>query len=76
MARRDQAEQGGRRAARRGRMPDFLYSDDADGEELDDGGLLSGMKARARHHYDERQNLDDMDGVEDVRIQFIHYMLH
>ena len=67
MARRDRLERGGRRrrAAARGIMPDFLQSDDVEDDE-GDGGLLSGMKRRTRKQYDERRDLDDMDGVEDV----------
>ena len=66
MARRDRMEQGGRRrrAAARGIMPDFLQSDDV--EDDADGGLLSGMKRRTRKQYDERRDVDDMEGVEDV----------
>ena len=67
MARRDRLERGGRRrrAAARGIMPDFLQSDDVEDDE-GDGGLLSGMKRRTRKQYDERRDMDDMDGVEDV----------
>lgn len=68
MAQRDRREQAGRRggrAARRSRMPAFLESDDMD--EDDDGrGLLAGTKRRVRRQYDERKDLDDLDGVEDV----------
>ena len=67
MARRDRLERGGRRGARaaaRSRMPEFLQSDDME-DDLD-GGLLSGMKRRTRKQYDERKDLDDLDGVEDV----------
>ncbi|KAI0743424.1 MCM-domain-containing protein [Daedaleopsis nitida] len=67
MARRDRLEQGGRRGARaaaRSRMPDFLQSDDMDDEGLD-GGLLSGMKRRTRRQYDERKDLDDMQGIDE-----------
>ena len=75
MARRDRLAQGGRRgqrAAARSRAPDFLQSDD-DGylDDLGDGGLLSGMKRRARRDYDERRDIDDMEGVEDVRSSFV-----
>ena len=69
MARRDRLERGGRRgqrAARRSHMPNFLESDDIEDEEDMHGGLLSGMKRRARRQYDERKDLDDMEGVEDV----------
>ncbi|KAI0915775.1 MCM DNA helicase complex subunit [Taiwanofungus camphoratus] len=65
MARRDREQNGrrGARAARRSRMPDFLQSDDVDDD--DDRGLLAGTKRRTRRQYDERKELDDMDGVED-----------
>ena len=36
-------------------------------EDMDDGGLLSQMKRRTRRQYDERKDMDDLDGVEDVR---------
>ncbi|TBU40540.1 MCM-domain-containing protein [Dichomitus squalens] len=66
MARRDRLERGGRRrrAAARGIMPDFFQSDGEDDDEAE-GGLLSGMKRRTRKQYDERRDMDDMDGVED-----------
>ncbi|KZV66830.1 MCM-domain-containing protein [Peniophora sp. CONT] len=69
MQERDRREQrGGRRgqrAAARSRAPDFLQDDEED-EGLDFGGdLLSGMRPRARRDYDERRNVDDMEGVED-----------
>ncbi|KAI0812657.1 MCM-domain-containing protein [Irpex lacteus] len=67
MERRDRRErrggQGGR-AARRTRYPGFLESDDMEDEDAA-GGLLSQMKRRTRRQYDERKDLDDMDGVED-----------
>ncbi|EGN99842.1 hypothetical protein SERLA73DRAFT_53575 [Serpula lacrymans var. lacrymans S7.3] len=69
MDRRDRLERGGRRggrAARRSRMPQFLESDDMEDEDALDGGLgVSRMKIRTRRHYDERRDMDDMDGVED-----------
>ncbi|KAI0047520.1 MCM-domain-containing protein [Auriscalpium vulgare] len=68
LARRDRLAQGGRRGARalnRSHAPSFFDSDDADVEGDDDGGLLSGMKARTRRQYDERRDIDDMDGIED-----------
>ncbi|RPD78428.1 MCM-domain-containing protein [Lentinus tigrinus ALCF2SS1-7] len=67
MARRDRLERGGRRGARaaaRGIMPDFLQSDDIEDDGLD-GGLLSGMKRRTRRQYDERRDMDDMQGIDD-----------
>jgi len=45
-------------------MPNFLQSDDMD-DDGDDRGLLAGTKRRARRQYDERKDLDDMEGVED-----------
>ena len=41
-------------------------SDGLEEEEDVDGGLLSGMKRRTRRQYDERRDIDDMDGIEDV----------
>lgn len=69
MAQRDLRERGNRRGARaaaRSRGPDFLLSDGLEEEEDVDGGLLSGMKRRTRRQYDERRDIDDMDGIEDV----------
>ena len=54
-------------------MPEFLQSDDIE-DDLD-GGLLSGMKRRTRKQYDERKDLDDMDGVEDVSFEIINMLL-
>ena len=73
MARRDRLESTGRgrRAARRSRAPAFLDSDDGVEEDLDDVELAR-MKRRTRRQYDERRDLDDMDGVEDVRHQVAH----
>ena len=70
MKRRDRQERrGGRgaRASRRARYPGFLESDDMEDEDMEDGGLLSQMKRRTRRQYDERRDLDDLEGVEDVR---------
>ncbi|PPQ79936.1 hypothetical protein CVT25_003008, partial [Psilocybe cyanescens] len=68
MARRDRTERGGnrgQRAARRSRAPAFLGSDaDMEDEGMDELGLAS-MKMRTRKQYDERRDLDDLDGVED-----------
>ena len=69
MAQRDLREHGGKRGARaaaRSRGPDFLLSDGLEEEDTVDGGLLSGMKRRTRRQYDERRDMDDMDGIEDV----------
>ena len=71
MAQRDLRERSGRRGARaaaRSRGPDFLLSDGLEEEDVMDGGLLSGMKRRTRRQYDERRDMDDMDGIEDVSL--------
>ncbi|KAG9221036.1 hypothetical protein CCMSSC00406_0002364 [Pleurotus cornucopiae] len=69
MARRDRLESQGKRgnrALRRSRAPAFLGSDGMDeDDELDDELGISRMKRRTRRQYDERRDLDDMDGVED-----------
>jgi hypothetical protein len=68
---RDLRERGSRRGARaaaRSRGPDFLLSDGLEEEDVMDGGLLSGMKRRTRRQYDERRDIDDMDGIEDVSL--------
>ncbi|RDB25014.1 DNA replication licensing factor mcm2 [Hypsizygus marmoreus] len=70
MARRDRQERSGKRgarAARRSRAPAFLGSDDEmDEDDEMDGGLgVSRMKHRTRRAYDERRDLDDLDGVDD-----------
>lgn len=71
MARRDRAEGAGRRgarAARRTRVPGFMLSEDDMDDEDPDGGLLAGMKPRARRQYDERKVVDDAEGLSnDVR---------
>lgn len=64
--RRERTGRRGGRAAARSRMPQFLESDDAEDEDEMGGGLLSGMKRRTRRQYDERRDMDDMDGIEDV----------
>ena len=71
MAQRDLREHGGRRgtrAAARSRGPDFLLSDGLEEEGNLDGGLVSGMKRRTRRQYDERRDIDDLDGIEDVSL--------
>ncbi|KAH0827522.1 MCM-domain-containing protein [Lanmaoa asiatica] len=69
MDRRDRLERSGRgggRAAVRSRAPRFLESDDMDDEDTLDGGLgVARMKRRTRRQYDERRDLDDMDGLDD-----------
>ncbi|KAF7984233.1 hypothetical protein HWV62_16046 [Athelia sp. TMB] len=69
MAQRDRRERrGGKRgtrAAARSRMPEFLQSDEED-EDIDMDGLgVAKMKTRTRRQYDERRDVDDLDGVED-----------
>lgn len=65
----------GARAARRGRQPDFLGIGGSDLDDEDDedgtGGLLAGMKPRARRQYDERRTIDDAEGIEDVRLSHL-----
>jgi DNA replication licensing factor MCM2 len=72
MARRDRREQTGKRgsrAARRSRAPAFLGSDDdMEDDGMDDGLGVSRMKRRTRRQYDERRDLDDLDGIEDVSL--------
>ncbi|THG95559.1 hypothetical protein EW026_g6122 [Hermanssonia centrifuga] len=68
MARRDKVERrGGRgaRAARRTRYPGFMESDDDMEDEDFGGGLLANQKRRTRREYDERRDLDDIEGVDD-----------
>ncbi|KAG6886144.1 hypothetical protein C0993_000662 [Termitomyces sp. T159_Od127] len=70
MARRDRRDRAGKRglrAARRSRAPAFLGSDDDMDEDdvMGDELGLSRMKARTRRAYDERRDMDDMDGIED-----------
>lgn len=72
MAQRDRREQraGGRRgvrASRRSQMQ-FLDSDGPDVDMDDDDALAGGvmrMKRRTRRQYDERRDVDDLDGVDD-----------
>jgi hypothetical protein len=69
MRQRDRMERGSRRgmrAATRSHAPTFFDSDDAGGEDDDESGLLSGTRTRARRQYDERRDVDDMEGIEDV----------
>ncbi|EIW83154.1 MCM-domain-containing protein [Coniophora puteana RWD-64-598 SS2] len=69
MTRRDRLERTGRRggrASRRSRAPRFLESDDMQDEDaLDDELGVARMKRRTRRQYDERRDIDDLDGIED-----------
>lgn len=70
MNRRDRLERTGKqgtRAANRGRAPQFLEDDDMDDEDAlgDDLGVAR-MKRRTRRQYDERRDIDDVDGIDDV----------
>ena len=70
MRQRDRMERGSRRgmrAANRSHAPTFFDSDDAGADDDDESGLLSGTRTRARRQYDERRDVDDMEGIEDVR---------
>jgi len=71
MAARDRREQaGGRRgvrASRRSQMQ-FLDSDGPDMDMDDEDALAGGvsrMKRRTRRQYDERRDVDDLDGMDD-----------
>jgi DNA replication licensing factor MCM2 len=71
MRQRDRLERGSRRgmrAANRSHAPTFFDSDDAgvDDDDDDGSGLLSGTRTRARRQYDERREVDDMEGIDDV----------
>jgi DNA replication licensing factor MCM2 len=70
MNRRDRLERAGKqgtRAANRGRAPQFLEDDDMDDEDaLGDDLGVGRMKRRTRRQYDERRDVDDVDGVDDV----------
>lgn len=65
--RRNRQEQGKRgfRAAARSRAPDLLMDDEDEDEEGEDE-LLTGMRRRTRHQYDERIEDDDVAGIETV----------
>ncbi|KAJ7924903.1 MCM-domain-containing protein [Mycena leptocephala] len=63
MARRDRLEGAGKRAAGRRRGPGFVDDDDMDDGDEDEE-MVSRMKRRTRRPYDERRDIDDMDGVE------------
>ncbi|KIJ18918.1 hypothetical protein PAXINDRAFT_109366 [Paxillus involutus ATCC 200175] len=73
MDRRDRLERSGKRggrAAARSRAPRFLESDDMDDEDaLDDGLGVARMKQRTRRQYDERRDLDDMDGEDEIPLE-------
>ena len=64
--RRKRQEQGKRgfRAAARSHAPDLLMDEDDDEEGEDE--LLTGMRRRTRHQYDERIEEDDVAGIETV----------
>jgi DNA replication licensing factor MCM2 len=68
MARRDRLEgQRGSRAAGRRRGPGFVDDDDMDDGDEDEE-MVSRMKKRTRRPYDERRDIDDLEGVEGVRL--------
>jgi hypothetical protein len=69
MRQRDRLEHGSRRgmrAATRSHAPSFFDSDGPGTDDDDESGLLSGTRTRARRQYDERRDVDDMEGIEDV----------
>ena len=43
-------------------------SNSMEDEDATGGGLLSQMKRRTRRQYDERKDMDDLEGIEDVSI--------
>ncbi|KAJ3553567.1 hypothetical protein NM688_g3539 [Phlebia brevispora] len=64
MDRRDRLErQKGRRRTRR--YPGFMESDDDMEDEELGRDVLSAARRRARRQYDERRDIDDMEGIED-----------
>ncbi|CAK5281579.1 unnamed protein product [Mycena citricolor] len=63
MDRRDRLDGQGRRAAARRRGPGFVDDDDMDDGDEDEE-MVARMKKRTRRPYDERRDIDDMDGVE------------
>ena len=74
MRQRDRMERGSRRgmrAANRSHAPTFFDSDDVGAEDDDQSGLLSGTRTRTRRQYDERRDVDDMEGIEDVCLLFM-----
>lgn len=78
MAQRDRREQrggrGGTRAANRRPMPQFLQSDDEEEDDDMDGGLgVRRMATRTRRQYDVNRDIDDLEGVEDVRTRTSFY---
>jgi DNA replication licensing factor MCM2 len=78
MRQRDRMERGSRRgmrAATRSHAPSFFDSDGAGTEDDDESGLLSGTRTRARRQYDERRDVDDMEGIEDVCFSFCSFAI-
>lgn len=55
-------------------MPEFLQSDDDMEDDGLDGGLLSGMKRRTRRQYDERKDIDDLQGIDDVSNVIVYFL--
>jgi DNA replication licensing factor MCM2 len=68
MSRRDIMERTGKRGVRAARRSRHEFFDDEDAEDEMDGGLgVSSIPRRTRRQYDERRDIDDLDGIEDVR---------
>ncbi|KAJ7188126.1 MCM-domain-containing protein [Mycena filopes] len=63
MDRRLRLEGAGRRAAGRRRGPGFVDDDDMEDADEEEE-MVSRMKRRTRRPYDERRDIDDMEGVE------------
>jgi DNA replication licensing factor MCM2 len=79
MRQRDRLERGSRRGMRastRSHAPSFFDSDGPATDDDDESGLLSGTRTRARRQYDERRDIDDMEGIEDVCFLFPFFLCH
>ena len=59
------------RVANRSHAPPFFDSDDTGVEGDDESRLLSRTRTRACRQYDERRDVDDMEGVEGVCFSFL-----
>ncbi|KAK7057109.1 DNA helicase [Favolaschia claudopus] len=64
MDRRARLQGAGRRAQRRARGQGFVDDDDGMDDGDEDEEMISRMNKRTRRPYDERRDIDDMEGVE------------
>ena len=75
MARRDMMERTGKRGARAARRSRHEFFDDDEAEDEMDGDLgVSSIPRRTRRQYDERRDIDDLDGIDDVRILIFFFV--